>query len=146
MTRSEYRRVVDRVARMWPFTPLNAEAVEEGERVLLRMDYDDVEAALRSIQDDGERFAPNIGQIARRARELVAPVNKDRHCAACAGLGFTLLNTVPVRALADERWAPCSACNPASQVRWADGHYLPDHDPHACSVCRADLGLRGAAR
>ena len=38
---------------------------------------------------------------------------------------------------------PCKVCRPATFFRWVQGHYQPGHEPEACDVCKAELGIKG---
>lgn len=43
-------------------------------------------------------------------------------------------------------WYPCRNCRPVQFYRWAEGHWLVDHDVSSCEACIEIMGGKRAVR
>lgn len=73
MKKDEYARISAELNLLWPSSKWEVGTIRAGENLLLDLDPEPVMAAVRALAAEGERFAPNPGQLRRRAIELVGP-------------------------------------------------------------------------
>lgn len=70
MTKTEYTQLVALVTGLWPNNRWEVATIRAGERLLLDLPAADVLAAVEMLAAEGERFAPNPGQIRKAAVEM----------------------------------------------------------------------------
>lgn len=73
MTKAEYARIAAELSALWPTSRWEVGTLRAGEALLLDLDPSLVLAAVQALAAEGERFAPNPGQLRRRALELAGP-------------------------------------------------------------------------
>lgn len=73
MKKDEYAYVAAELNALWPSSKWEVATIKAGEHLLLDLPAQAVLAAVRQLAAEGERFAPNPGQVRRRAVELTAP-------------------------------------------------------------------------
>ena len=77
MTKSEYAKAVSLVTGLWPNNRWETATIRAGERLLLDLPGAHVLAAVEMLAAEGERYAPNPGQIRRKAIEVASRVRAD---------------------------------------------------------------------
>lgn len=70
MNKREYATVCALLGALWPQHKWSVETIKAGERILLDLPADDVLAAVEMLAAEGERFAPNPGQVRKTAVEM----------------------------------------------------------------------------
>lgn len=73
MTRTEYALVAAELNALWPASRWEVGTLKAGESLLLDLEPGPALAAVRALAAEGERFAPNPGQLRRKALELAGP-------------------------------------------------------------------------
>lgn len=79
MTRDEYASICGLIGGLWPSNKWGMETIVAGERLLLDLPVDAALAAVEQLAADGERYAPNPGQVRKAAVELAARASGDCH-------------------------------------------------------------------
>lgn len=74
MTKTEYAEVAAELAALWPGSKWEVATMRAGEALLLDLDARSALAAVRTLAAQGERFAPNPGQVRKAAIEFGSPV------------------------------------------------------------------------
>lgn len=77
MTKTEWVAISAKVNLLWPRAGWRTETVRAAEDLLLDLAAGAVMAAVQSLAAEGREFAPNPGQLRKRACELVAPAIPD---------------------------------------------------------------------
>lgn len=79
MTKTEYAKTVALITGLWPNNRWEVATIRAGERILLDLRAEEVLAAVEQLAADGERYAPNPGQVRKAAVELAARASGDCH-------------------------------------------------------------------
>lgn len=75
MNKTEYAKIVAHVTGLWPNNRWEMGTIRAGESLLLDLDARWTHAAVELLAAEGERFAPNPGQIRKASLELAGREN-----------------------------------------------------------------------